>query len=771
MSIFNRRSLLYVPGNTEKMMEKSLSLESDGIIFDLEDAVSLTEKEFARENVAKFLSSMTSSAKEFIVRINPLNTYFGIEDLLEIVKQQPDAIIIPKAELKSLITVDEMLNTLEPNANIELGSIKLIPLIETVKGVNQINQILENSERIIGVHLGGEDLTNELGVNRTKKGDEIFFARSKLIYAAKEKNLDIIDCPYTDFRDNEGLSEDTKNAKALGVTGKVCIHPKQIPIINSIFTPEEAEIKEALLIQKSFNKAKENNKGVCSVNGKMVDLPILKRAQNTLEVAERIGIINKKGDFNMTVSQEETKQIQAKEEIEGLINRAKTAQAKAENFTQEEARRVAACIGWLAVNKAEKWAEFNFEETGMGDVQSKINRTNARARGIMRDIKHAKTVGVVEVDEEKQITKIAKPVGVIGGLVPTTVPAGVVFIKSMNALLGRNAIVFSPHPRAKKTTNMVVNDIRKLLSKMNLPEDLVLCIETPSMAKTQELMKQSDLIVATGGGPMVKAAYSSGTPAYGVGAGNVVTVVDETADLSDVAAKISSSQKNDLAIGCSTENSAIIHESVYDNAIEEMIKEGAYFCNKEEKQKLQNTLFKDGHLNPEVIVKPATYIAEKSGFSIPEDRTWLIVEEEGYGAEHPFSGEKLSVVVALYKYKDFDDAIKLTNDIQNYSGAGHSCGIHSFDDDKILKFSEETKTSRVAVRMAQNHSNAGNWNNGMPFTITLGCGTWGGNIASENITWKHYINTTWVAREIENYTIPTDEELFGDVMNEEKLFE
>lgn len=169
MSIFNRRSLLYVPGNTEKMMEKSLSLESDGIIFDLEDAVSLTEKEFAGENVAKFLSSMTSSPKEFIVRINPLNTYFGIEDLLEIVKQQPDAIIIPKAELKSLITVDEMLNTLEPNANIELGSIKLIPLIETVKGVNQINQILENSERIIGVHLGGEDLTNELGVNRTKK--------------------------------------------------------------------------------------------------------------------------------------------------------------------------------------------------------------------------------------------------------------------------------------------------------------------------------------------------------------------------------------------------------------------------------------------------------------------------------------------------------------------------------------------------------------------------------------------------------------------------
>jgi len=250
-----------------------------------------------------------------------------------------------------------------------------------------------------------------------------------------------------------------------------------------------------------------------------------------------------------------------------------------------------------------------------------------------------------------------------------------------------------------------------------------------------------------------------------------VVVIDETADLRDAAHKIMESQLNDLAIGCSTENAAVIQKDVYDDAIKAMIAEGAHLCNAEEKAKLQATLWKDGHLNTDVICKPATYIAEKAGLQIPADRTWIIVEENGYGPGYPFSGEKLSVVVALYKYNEFDDAIALVNNIQAYSGAGHSCGIHSFNDERILRYALETKTSRVAVRMPVGKSNAGNWNNGMPFTINLGCGTWGGNIISENITWKHYINTTWVAREIPNYYVPTDEELFGDVMKDTSLYE
>ena len=462
--------------------------------------------------------------------------------------------------------------------------------------------------------------------------------------------------------------------------------------------------------------------------------------------------------------------MEAKAYISDLMERARKAQAIAEEYTQEEVRKIARSIGWLALNKATVWAEANFEETNMGDIQSKINRTQARARGMARDLSQAKSVGVIEVDEEKQLVKIAKPVGVVGALIPTTVPMGVVFIGAMNSIMGRNAMICSPHPRAKKSTLMAVNDIRALFKKMGIPEDLLLCIEQPSLDMTNELMKQCDLIVATGGAAMVKAAYSSGTPAYGVGAGNVVVVIDETADLQDAANKIAEAQLNDLAIGCSTENSAVAQEGVYEDAKKAMVQAGAYILNQEEKEKLQNTLWIDGHLNPGIICKPAQYIAEKAGFSIPDDRTWLVVEETGYGSEYPFSGEKLSVVVALYKYDTFEHAIELVNNIQNYSGAGHSCGIHSFDDDRILQYALATRTSRVAVRMPVGKSNAGNWNNGMPFTINLGCGTWGGNITSENVTYKNYINTTWVAREIPNFVVPTDEELFGEVMNDEELF-
>lgn len=457
--------------------------------------------------------------------------------------------------------------------------------------------------------------------------------------------------------------------------------------------------------------------------------------------------------------------------VTSLIEKAREAQKVAEGYNQEEVRRIAASIGWFAINKAEEWANLLFEETNMGDVQSKINRTQSRGRGLMRDLKNAKTVGVIEVDEEKQLVKIGKPVGIVGALIPTTVPAGVVFIGMMNAIMGRNAMICAPHPRAKKTTVKVVNEIRGLFKRLGVPEDLLCCIEEPSLDKTNELMELCDLIVATGGAGMVKAAYSSGTPAYGVGAGNVVVTIDETADFADAASKIAEAQLNDLASGCSTENAAVVQEGVYNEVVEAMVAAGAYLCNAEEKAKLQAVLWENGHLNPEVLVKPATFIAEKAGFVIPEDRTWLIVEESGIGPGFPFSGEKLSVIVALYKYDTFENAIELVNNIQAYSGAGHSCGIHSNDDDRILKYALETKTSRVAVRMAVGKSNAGNWNNGMPFTINLGCGTWGKNITSENVTHKHYINTTWVAREIKNFTVPTDKELFGDVMNDKSIFE
>ena len=458
------------------------------------------------------------------------------------------------------------------------------------------------------------------------------------------------------------------------------------------------------------------------------------------------------------------------EYIESLIVRARKAQKVAEKYTQEEVKTYAAAIGWFAVNQAEVWANAHYNETKMGDIQSKIDRIQARARGLMKDLHEARTVGVIEENPAKRIVKIGKPVGVVGALIPTTVPETVVFMGAMNALMGRNAMICSPHPRAKETTKQVVDEIRALYRKIGVPEDLLLCIDSPSIARTEDLMTQCDLIVATGGAGMVKAAYSSGTPAFGVGAGNVVVVIDETADLKDAAEKVRDAQLNDLAIGCSTENAMVIQKDVYGVAIKEMEVAGAYLCNEEEKAMIQKVLWVNGHLNADIICKPAADIAKAAGVTIPDDKTWLIVEETGYGKEFPFSGEKLSVVITAYQFDTFDDAIELVNGIQAYSGAGHSCGIHSKDEDRIMRFALETYTCRVAVGMTVGKSNAGNWNNGMPFTVNLGCGTWGGNITSDNVTYKNYINTTWVAREIFGYIPPTDEDLFGEVMNNKEWF-
>ncbi len=243
--------------------------------------------------------------------------------------------------------------------------------------------------------------------------------------------------------------------------------------------------------------------------------------------------------------------------IDGLIERAKVAQQIAQEYDQEQVRRLARVIALTAVTNAEAWSKQTFEETELGDIESKIARNNDRPRGVMRDLLYAKTVGVIDEDKERDIIKIAKPVGVIGAIVPMTVPETIPVIKAMNSIMGRNAIIFSPHPKAKRITKTVVDAIGKTAKKYNAPEDLFICIEEPTMALSQELMQKCDLVIATGGQGLVRAAYSSGTPAYGVGTGNVVSVIDESADLADAAHKVFESKINDLATGCSTENSLL----------------------------------------------------------------------------------------------------------------------------------------------------------------------------------------------------------------------
>ncbi|WP_105619270.1 acylating sulfoacetaldehyde dehydrogenase [Vallitalea okinawensis] len=457
----------------------------------------------------------------------------------------------------------------------------------------------------------------------------------------------------------------------------------------------------------------------------------------------------------------------AKQQVADLMARARKAQEVAEGYSQERVDTLVKAVAWEIVKEenAKKIATLAIEESRLGNYDGKYAKLMKKVRGALRDMKDAKTVGVIERDEAKGLIKVAKPVGVIGALVPCTNPEATPVIKAMNALKGRNAIVFAPHPRTKKTNSLIVEIMRNTLKKYDAPEDLIVTIDEPSLDLSNELMSQCDLVVATGGSGMVKAAYSSGTPAYGVGAGNAVVIVDETADIKDAAHKIMLSKTFDYATSCSAENSLVVVEEVYDELIKNLEAEGGYLVNAEEKVKLTAAMWEDGHLSRHIVAQPAGRIAELAGIELSLGEKFIMVEEDGVGPDHPYSGEKMSVVVAIHKVKDFGEAVDKVNEITGYQGAGHSCGIHTTNEDRVIEVGNRIKVSRVMVRQPQCYANSGNWDNGMPFTLTLGCGTWGGNISSENITYKHFINVTWVSTPIEP-VIPSDEELFGDVMND-----
>ncbi len=454
--------------------------------------------------------------------------------------------------------------------------------------------------------------------------------------------------------------------------------------------------------------------------------------------------------------------------VKGLVERARKAQEAIEHYSQEDVDRLVKAVVWNIVKDgpAQAICKLAVEESHMGNFESKYKKLMAKAKGAIRDMNGKKSVGVIEVDEEKRIIKIAKPVGVIGALIPCTNPEASPTVKAAHALKGRNAIIMSPHPRTKNTNTLIVNIIRQTLRDYGAPEDLVIGIEHPSLENSAELMKQCDLVFATGGAALVRSAYSSGTPAYGVGVGNAVVVVDETADLKDAAAKIKASKTFDYATSCSAENSVIVQADVYGEFVDALKNVGGYVVAESEKQKLQNAIWVNGSLNPKIIAQSAPTIAGIAGIDTPKDIEFLLVEETGIGPDYPFSGEKLSVVLTLYKYKEFKEAVEIVNEITRYQGMGHSCGIHSFDESHIMELALNTKVSRMNVRQGQALANTGNWFNGVAVTTSLGCGSWGGNITSDNITWRHLINVTSVSKPFDVWAVPTDEELFGDVMND-----
>ena len=459
----------------------------------------------------------------------------------------------------------------------------------------------------------------------------------------------------------------------------------------------------------------------------------------------------------------------AKQEIEILINRSREAQKQIENYTQEQVDELIRAMVWSVAKPgmAEEIAQFTVDETQLGNYDGKFLKIQRKTRATLMDIIDDKSVGVLEEDSERAIVKIAKPMGVIGALSPSTNPEATPVIKSIHAIKGRNSIIVAPHPRAKLTNKKICDLMREAIVKCGAPADLVQAIEIPSLELTNELMAQCDRVLATGGGAMVNAAYSSGTPALGVGVGNAVITVDETADLDDAAEKIRISKTLDLAASCSSDNSVILVNSIYDEMISKLKDKGGFLVNEEQKQKLKETLWdEEGHLNTAIVAQPAEKIANMAGIEIPEGTGFYIVPETGWGEDFPFSGEKLSVIMALYKADDIGHAIELTNNIQSYQGQGHSCGIYSNSDENIMKLANSTKTSRVMVNQPQAASNSGNLWNGMRQTFSLGCGSWGGNGTNNNISWRDLINETWVSKPLnQTKELISDEELFGDVMD------
>ena len=439
------------------------------------------------------------------------------------------------------------------------------------------------------------------------------------------------------------------------------------------------------------------------------------------------------------------------EYISELVAKGRAAMNAIEDLTQEDVRRIAKAVACLSYDRAQVWSDALFEENGgSGRLESKMAQLMSRPLGLAAQVDGVKTVGVIEEDPDGYLVKIAKPLGVIASLVPMTVPTGLVACQTIFGLMSKNAMIFSPHPRTKKVTNFVVNDIRELLGRMGYPKDLIQCIEKPSLALTDVLMKQADYVIATGGAAMVKSAYSSGTPAFGVGAGNSISFVDDSADLADTAKGIMQAEMNDWGSGCSTENSVVIHEAVYEKMLEELKKVGGHLCNAEEKEKLINTIWKNGKLNVDAIIHTPQHIAKLAGFEVAEDCTFLMAEESVCDEEHKMVEEKLSPVIAVWKVKDVDDAIRLVNAIHAISGAGHSCSVHSADEEHILRYASKTHTSRVAVNACTGLNNAGAYNNKMPWTFSLGCGAWGGNSICENLQYYHLMDFTRLTVSVPN---------------------
>ena len=451
-----------------------------------------------------------------------------------------------------------------------------------------------------------------------------------------------------------------------------------------------------------------------------------------------------------------------------LLQKARGALKEIEHYDQARVDRLCQAIGWATTNEKTftRIAQMGVDESGLGDREGRISK-RFKIMGILRDVLRQKSVGIIEELPEKGIVKYGKPAGIIACIVPTTNPDLTPAGNAIYAIKARDVVIFSPHPRSKKTSYETVRLMRAALEREGAPADILQCVTRVNIPMSQAVMARADLVVATGGQPMVRAAYSSGTPAYGVDAGNSTMIIDETANIEEAARNTRLSKTSDFGSGCSADGNLIIEASIFDKLLKQLQVEGGYLASSEQKAALRRVMWDDeAHRTPDTVAIAPQQLAKAAGFTIPADRAFIIVHGDGIGREHAFSGEKLTTLLAVYKYKGFDQALDMMRAVYEVGGKGHSCGIYSFDQRHIDALALAAPVSRIMVRQPQSKANAGAFNNGMPMTSSLGCGTWGGNVTSENIHLKHYLNTTWVSRTIPEDR-PAEQELFGEFYNTE----
>lgn len=451
-----------------------------------------------------------------------------------------------------------------------------------------------------------------------------------------------------------------------------------------------------------------------------------------------------------------------KEFAKQLVEQSRKAQKEFEGFNQQQVDATVKEIAKVVWDNAEVLAQMAIEETGMGVYEDKVKKNKGKSSIIWNNLKTKKSVGIINVNEETGVVEVARPMGVIGAVAPCTNPIVTPMTNVMFALKSRNSVIIAAHPRAKKCARYLVDLFNEALKKYNAPENLIQVIDEPSVELTSELMKAVDVVVATGGMGMVKSAYSSGKPAFGVGAGNVQCIIDRNVDLKEAIPKIVYGRAFDNGIICSGEQTIIVHEDDYDAVVKELKANDAYYIeDATEREKLINALFIKGVMNKDLVGQSVQKIGEVSGISFPQGTKVIVVKAEGYGQDSLLSKEKMCPVISSYKYSNFEEAVNIAIANLEVEGKGHSISIHSDDKENIEFAANVVPVSRVLINQICSTMNGGSFFNGFAPTTTLGCGSWGNNSISENLDYKHLMNVTRIGYYMKDAHVPSEEELWG----------